>query len=64
MNRFPPKDMIETTVRLNRFLYAQLVQQRFHPPRSFHLPSPSHPSFKSTELGMKIVGLYLSEGNS
>ncbi|KAL0950808.1 hypothetical protein HGRIS_007573 [Hohenbuehelia grisea] len=35
MNRFPPEPAVLTTVKLTRTAYAQLVGQKFYPPKAF-----------------------------
>lgn len=57
MSRFPPEPSVETTVRLTRTAYAQLVGQKFYPPKIFGRwtePEES-PEYKAKDLGMKIV---------
>lgn len=45
------------TVRFSRCLYAQLLAQRFTPPRSagFELPAPSHAAHARASLSAKLV---------
>ncbi|KAF6020631.1 ECD [Bugula neritina] len=56
MKHFPPENRVNAKVRLTRCLYAQLVQQKFFPPKrsSWNIPSASSPKHKSHDLGMKI----------
>eukprot|EP01027_Heterolobosea_sp_BB2_P019228 GEZU01027010.1.p1 GENE.GEZU01027010.1~~GEZU01027010.1.p1 ORF type:complete len:480 (-),score=117.29 GEZU01027010.1:375-1814(-) len=44
-------------VRFTRCLYAQLIQQRFHPPKPFQgiVPPPTNKNYKAYELGMKLT---------
>ena len=42
-------------VPFNRALYAQLAQQQFQPPRGYPLPTPTNPTFKAADLGMKLT---------
>ncbi|KAI8821665.1 SGT1 protein-domain-containing protein [Fimicolochytrium jonesii] len=55
MEQFPPASSTTSLIRMNRHQYAQLVSQKFHPPKPFRLPPPNSPDFKSHELGMKIA---------
>ncbi|ORX92838.1 SGT1-domain-containing protein [Basidiobolus meristosporus CBS 931.73] len=55
MENFPPNTSISTTVRFTRTIYSQLMGQRFHPPKSFHLPPLSSPLYQEAELGMKLA---------
>ncbi|CAG8487327.1 12092_t:CDS:10 [Ambispora gerdemannii] len=57
MEKFPPSTSITTIVKMTKTLYAQLVSQRFHPPKPFKLPPPSEDAkaFKAAELGMKLA---------
>ncbi|CAG8549050.1 2322_t:CDS:10 [Ambispora leptoticha] len=57
MERFPPSTSITTIVKMTKTLYAQLVNQRFHPPKPFKLPTPSEnaKAYKAAELGMKLA---------
>ncbi|XP_056290946.1 protein ecdysoneless homolog isoform X1 [Pseudoliparis swirei] len=54
---FPPDTRVLASVTFTRCLYAQLQQQQFSPDRrsGFTLPPPSHPQYKSHELGMKLA---------
>ncbi|KFQ15657.1 Protein SGT1, partial [Leptosomus discolor] len=54
---FPPEERVMTVVTFTKCLYAQLVQQKFVPDRrsGYMLPLPSHPQYKSYELGMKLA---------
>ena len=57
MTRFPPEPSVETTVKLTRTAYAQLVGQKFYPPKIFGqwTESEDTPAYKTKDLGMKIV---------
>ena len=56
MKWFPPEDMKGVLVSLTRCLYAQLVRQRFAPPRWYPMPSPGNrKQYAGAELGMKIA---------
>ncbi|KPP70279.1 protein SGT1-like [Scleropages formosus] len=54
---FPPDTCVMTSVVFTRCLYAQLQQQRFTPDcrSGFKLPAPSHPQYRSYDLGMKLA---------
>lgn len=57
MTRFPPEPSVEMTAKLTRTAYAQLVGQKFYPPKIFGRwtePEES-PEYKAKDLGMKIV---------
>jgi hypothetical protein len=58
MQKFKPEKFVQTEVTFTRCLYAQLVRQKFHPPKVFGseavLP-PSHPDHKAMDLGVKLV---------
>ncbi|TPX55096.1 hypothetical protein PhCBS80983_g05595 [Powellomyces hirtus] len=55
MEQFPPTTNVMTTVRMNRPQYAQLVSQKFHPPKPFRLPPSTAKDFKYHDLGMKLA---------
>lgn len=55
MEKFPPSPSITASVKMTKTLYAQLMNQRFHPPKPFKLPPISSDKFKAAELGMKLV---------
>ena len=46
---------METAVKFNRCLYAQLVQQQFEAPRHIPMPDPASPSFPAASLGLKLT---------
>ncbi|XP_067935926.1 protein ecdysoneless homolog isoform X2 [Watersipora subatra] len=54
---FPPDNRVSVKVRLTRCLYAQLVQQKFFPPKRsiWNIPPANSPKYKSHDLGMKIA---------
>ncbi|XP_053547870.1 protein ecdysoneless homolog isoform X2 [Bombina bombina] len=56
-HHFPPEMLVLTSVTFTKCLYAQLIQQRFHPDRrsGYALPPLSHPTYKAHELGMKLA---------
>ena len=57
MARFPPEPSVDMTVKLTRTAYAQLVGQKFYPPKVFGRwtePEDS-PEYKTKDLGMKIA---------
>ncbi|RUP48524.1 SGT1 protein-domain-containing protein [Jimgerdemannia flammicorona] len=56
MTKFPPSTSVSSVIRLTRTLYAQLVGQQLHAPKSFKMPPMSdRKRFKEAELGMKLV---------
>lgn len=57
MSRFPPKPDVLTPVRMTRTAYAQLVGQKFHPPKIFGKFKEREDSkeWKWRDIGMKIV---------
>ncbi|KAJ3182658.1 hypothetical protein HDU87_007997 [Geranomyces variabilis] len=55
MTEFSPVTNVMTSVRMNRHQYAQLVGQRFHPPKPFRLPPSTAKDFKQHDLGMKLA---------
>ncbi|KAJ3163178.1 hypothetical protein HDU86_002347 [Geranomyces michiganensis] len=55
MTEFPPATNVMTSIRMNRHQYAQLVGQRFHPPKPFRLPPSTAKDFKQHDLGMKLA---------
>ncbi|KAI9144712.1 SGT1 protein-domain-containing protein [Paraphysoderma sedebokerense] len=52
---FPPTTSVPMTVKFSRAMYAQLMSQRFYPPKPFKLPSPNSADYKAAELGMKLA---------
>lgn len=59
MSRFPPSSSRLTTVRMTRTAYAQLVGQKFFPPKIFGQWTEPEGSKERRwkDLGMKIVGV-------
>jgi hypothetical protein len=59
MARFPPAPAVLRTVRLTRTAYAQLLGQKFHPPKTFGrwLEREGTDEWRYRDVGMKIVGL-------
>ncbi|KAG6910578.1 hypothetical protein DXG01_009529 [Tephrocybe rancida] len=57
MNRFPPNDSVLTTVKMTRTSYAQLLGQKFFPPKVFgHWSEPEGTKeWRWHDVGMKIV---------
>ena len=54
-NIFPPKDMIQTTVRFSRSAFAQLACQPFEPLPVSEWSKEMHTATTSEELGMKLA---------
>ncbi|KIJ45573.1 hypothetical protein M422DRAFT_166272 [Sphaerobolus stellatus SS14] len=57
MARFTPEPSVLTTVTMTRTAYAQLVGQKFHPPRIFGQwkEKEGTPEWRRKDLGMKIA---------
>jgi len=55
MEKFPPSTSITVTVKFTKILYAQIVSQRFYPPKPFKLPASTSKNLKTAELGMKLA---------
>ena len=57
MARFPPEPSAKMTVKLTRAAYAQLMGQKFYPPKIFGRWTEPEDSleYKVKDLGMKIV---------
>ncbi|CAI2171851.1 14211_t:CDS:10 [Funneliformis geosporum] len=55
MENFPPSTSITVTVKFTKTLYAQMLSQRFYPPKPFRLPDGTSEKFKASELGMKVA---------
>lgn len=57
MSRFPPGTCILTSVKMSRPAYAQLVGQKFYPPKVFGAWTQSEGSkeWRWKDVGMKIV---------
>ena len=59
MARFSPQPCLLRTVRMTRTAYAQLVGQKFYPPRIFGhwQDNEGSPEWRWKDLGMKIVNV-------
>jgi hypothetical protein len=57
MARFPPEPCVLQTVKLTRTAYAQLVGQKFYPPKIFGRwkEVEGTPEWRWRDVGMKIV---------
>ena len=57
MSRFPPKPAVLTTVRMTRVAYAQLVGQKFHPPKIWGHWNEAEGTkeWRWRDIGMKLV---------
>ena len=57
MAKFPPEPSTKMTVKLTRTAYAQLVGQKFYPPKIFGrwTELEDSPEYKMKDIGMKIV---------
>ncbi|KZW02112.1 SGT1-domain-containing protein [Exidia glandulosa HHB12029] len=57
MSRFPPEPSVVTTVKMSRTAYAQLVGQKFYPPKPFGRWSEAQetPEWRRRDVGMKIA---------
>lgn len=60
MSRFPPQSSVLTDIRMTRTAYAQLVGQKFHPPKIFGTISERENTteWKRKDVGMKIVSMF------
>lgn len=60
MARFPPEPSALAAVRMTRTAYAQLVGQKFHPPKIFGRWSEKEGSkeWRWRDVGMKIVSVH------
>lgn len=58
MSRFPPESSVLTSVKMTRTAYAQLVGQKFYPPKIFGRWNEKEgtPERRWREVGMKLVG--------
>ncbi|OZJ04350.1 hypothetical protein BZG36_02361 [Bifiguratus adelaidae] len=55
MSKFPPSPSTTALITFTKPLYAQLVSQKFYPPKLFTLPPRSTGTlYKRAELGMKV----------
>lgn len=59
MTRFPPVPNVLTSVRMTRTAYAQLLGQKFHPPKVFgqFRERENTKEWRWRDIGMKIVRL-------
>ncbi|RHZ61180.1 hypothetical protein Glove_349g126 [Diversispora epigaea] len=55
MEKFPPSTSITATVKFTKTLYAQIIHQKFNPPKPFKLPPRTSNKFPAAELGMKLA---------
>ncbi|CAG8527388.1 2869_t:CDS:10 [Acaulospora morrowiae] len=55
MEKFPVSTSINVTVKFTKVLYAQMVGQRFQPPKPFKLPHKTSNEYQAAELGMKLA---------
>lgn len=57
MARFPPEPAILSSVKMTRMAYAQLVGQKFHPPKVFGrwMEREGTKEWRWRDVGMKIV---------
>ena len=57
MARFPPEPAILSSVKMTRTAYAQLVGQKFHPPKVFGrwTEREGTKEWRWRDVGMKIV---------
>lgn len=62
MSRFPPGTSVLTTINMTRPAYAQLVGQKFFPPKVFGSWQEKDGSneYRWRDVGMKIVSVILS----
>lgn len=63
MNRFSPNESVLSTVKMTRTAYAQLLGQKFFPPKVFGYWSEPEGSkeLRWRDTGMKIVGFRTHE---
>jgi hypothetical protein len=63
MTRFPPQSCLPRSVLLTRTAYAQLVGQKFYPPKIFGRwqEKEGTPQWRWRDLGMKIVSVVFRE---
>ncbi|KAK9836917.1 hypothetical protein WJX74_011048 [Apatococcus lobatus] len=55
MAHFPPQDWVDTIVKFNRCLYAQLVQQQYEAPPHVSMPEQYDAQFPAASLGIKLT---------
>lgn len=58
MSRFPPQPSVLRDTKITRTAYAQLVGQKFHPPKIFGQwrEKEGTQEWRWKDVGMKIVG--------
>lgn len=68
MTYFPPEELLRTSVRFSRCLYAQIALQDFAPSKNWPaMPMPSHTECPAALLGVKLAAGYemlLSKGDN
>lgn len=57
MSRFPPEPSVLTTTKMTRTAYAQLMGQKFYPPKIYGrwTEREDTPGWRWRDIGMKIV---------
>ena len=57
ISRFPPEPSVQCTVKMTGTAYAQLVGQKFYPPKVFGRfeEKEATPEWRRRDIGMKIV---------
>jgi hypothetical protein len=57
MSRFSPNAVVLTTVRMTRVAYAQMVGQKFHPPKiwGYWNEAENTKEWRWRDIGMKLV---------
>ena len=62
MTRFPPGTSINVPVKMTRTSYAQLMGQRFHPPKVFGRwgEAEGTKEWRRKDIGMKIVCVFFA----
>lgn len=62
MTRFPPQPCLLQIIRLTRTAYAQLVGQKFYPPKIFGRwqEKEGTQEWRWRDLGLKIVSVVIS----
>jgi hypothetical protein len=63
MSRFPPQPTVLTAVRMTRVAYAQLVGQKFHPPKiwGYWKEKEGTKNWRWRDVGMKVVRIPLAD---
>jgi hypothetical protein len=66
MARFPPETSVLRTVKMTRTAYAQLLGQKFHPPKIFGRWQEREGTneWRHRDVGMKIVGPFNSSAEA